>query len=165
MTSEPTPKDVILTIPNPVLRKKSKPVKKITPDIEKLAELMIEVMDEHSGQKLRVVGLSACQLGASIRMMAFYTNPNMLRRDAIQIVINPELVYAKKSYIARETCLSIPGKTYRVKRFKMVKIRGLTLNGETHSFRGRALLAQIFSHELDHIDGILIDKSGELEVR
>ncbi|MBA7706456.1 Peptide deformylase [subsurface metagenome] len=77
------------------------------------------------------------------------------------MVINPELVYAKGKYIVQESCLSIPGKEFTVRRAKIVKIRGLTLDNVMRTFRGRDLLAQVFQHELNHIDGILIDQIGE----
>ena len=77
------------------------------------------------------------------------------------MVINPELVYAKGNALVYESCLSIPGKEFRLRRAKIVKIRGLTLDNVMRSFRGRNLLAQVFQHELNHLDGTLIDQIGE----
>lgn len=157
--------DEVVKIPDTILRQASKPIRGITPRVEKVAEEMVDFMDKHSEDALRPIGLSACQLGRSLRMIAFRHNPVSNDRDDIVILINPELVYAKGQYTVNETCFSIPGKTYRLKRHKIVKIFGRTLDGNTRSFRGRDLLAQVFQHELNHLDGVMIDSIGELVVR
>lgn len=150
---------------DPILLRKSLIVKKITPTVKKVAEEMVTFMDEHSKDDIRLIGLSACQLGHSIRMMAFRNNPISNDRDNIVILINPELVYGKKQYLVKEGCLSLPNKSYKLKRYKIVKIKGMTLNGSSRSFRGRDLLAQVFQHELDHLDGVLINQIGELVIK
>jgi peptide deformylase len=50
---------------NPILRKKSAPIKEITPETEEFAEILLELMYEYDG-----IGLSAPQLGQNIRMIA-----------------------------------------------------------------------------------------------
>lgn len=156
----------IVVLPSAILRQKSKPIKKITPKVEDLADKMIDFLDYHSEDELRPIGLSACQLNHSLRMIAFWNNPQsrveLLNRDNIIVLINPELVYIKKQRLVREGCSSIPGKVYLLKRGKIAKIRGTILSGASRSFRGRDLLAQVFQHELNHLDGILIDTIGEL---
>ena len=148
----------LITFPNKLLRQKSKPVKNIDSEIKALAEEMIQFMRLHRGDKFLPVGLAAPQLGELLRVIAFTQNP---RQDNIQVLINPELVYEKGRHLVLEGCLSLPGKVFTLKRAKIVKIRGLTLDGVVRSFHGRDLLAQIFTHELGHLDGLLIDKIGE----
>ncbi|MBA7590016.1 Peptide deformylase 1 [subsurface metagenome] len=82
----------------------------------------------------------------------------------MQVLINPEAVYLKGHQVVSESCLSIPGRTFALRRAKLVKIRGLTLAGEMRSFRGRDILAQVFQHELNHIDGVLIDKLRQQQI-
>lgn len=147
------------------LRQKSKPIKEITPSVKKIAEEMVDYLDDHSQDKNRPIGLSACQLGSNVRMMAFYGNPQSSNREDIIILINPELVYGKGQHIVNEGCVSIPGKVYQLKRYKLVKIKGTTLNGNSRSFRGRDLLGHVFQHELNHLDGVLVDSIGELVVK
>lgn len=147
----------LITLPNELLREKSKPVVNIDSEIKALASDMAEFMRLNQAKKLRPVGLSAVQLGELARMFAFYANP-MSEDEDIQFLLNPELVYEKGKRLVYESCLSIPGKTFVLKRAKIVKIRGLTLDGEERSFRGHELLAQVFQHELNHLDGILIDQ-------
>jgi len=150
----------LVKLPNPLLRQKSKPVKTIDSKIKALANEMVEFIQLRQADDLRPIGLSACQLGELVRVIAFSRNPMSTEED-IQVLINPELVYAKNFHLVTESCLSIPGKVFTLRRHKLVKIRGLTLDNVVRSFRGRDLLAQIFQHELNHLDGILLDQIGE----
>ena len=151
----------LLTLPNQLLRQKSKPVKRIDSKIKALANEMIQFMQLHQADNMKPISLSACQLGELVRVIAFRRNPVSVDEDDIQVVINPELVYAKSFHLVTESCLSIPGKQFTLRRHKLVKIRGLTLDNVVRSFRGRDLLAQVFQHEFNHLDGILIDQIGE----
>ncbi|GAI94348.1 unnamed protein product, partial [marine sediment metagenome] len=90
----------------------------------------------------------------------FSRNPESPEGMQVQVLINPEVVYLKGHQIVHESCLSIPGRTFALRRAKLAKIRGLTLDGTMRSFRGRDILAQVFQHELNHLDGILIDTLG-----
>jgi len=148
----------LVKVPNKLLRQKSEPVKTIDSEIKALASDMVEFMHLHQVDKLQPVGLSAPQLGELLRVIAFSRNPMFIEGDDIQVLINPELVYQKGSQLVSESCLCLPGKVFTLQRAKLVKIRGLTLDGVKRSFRGRGLLAQVFQHELNHLDGILIDK-------
>lgn len=151
----------LVKLPNQVLRRKSKPVKRIDSEIRALANEMIQFMQLHRADRLKPIGLSAPQLGELVRVIAFRRNTISIDEDDIQVLINPELVYIKGFYLVGESCLSIPGKEFTVRRAKIVKIRGLTLDGVVKSFRGRDLLAQIFEHELNHLAGLLIDQIGK----
>lgn len=148
----------LVKLPNPLLRQRSQPVKKIDSEIKALASDMVEFMQLRQVESFRPIGLSAPQLGELLRVIAFSRNPMFIEGDDIQVLINPELVYQKGSQLVRESCLSLPGKVFTLQRAKLVKIRGLTLDGVKRSFRGRGLLAQVFQHEIDHLEGLLIDK-------
>jgi len=141
-----------------LLRQKSNPVEKIDSMIKELAKEMVQYIHLHQGDKLKSLSLAAPQLGELVRVIAFRRNPRSFDEDDIQVVINPELVYLKGHYLVTESCLSIPGKVFTLRRGKIVKLRGLTLNNEVRSFRGHALLAQVFQHEIDHLNGVLIDQ-------
>jgi len=149
----------LVKLPNSLLRQRSKEVKKVD-SVKELAQEMVEVMQSRPADNLRPIGLSAVQLGELVRVIAFNRNP-MSPEDDIQVLINPELVYQKGSHLVYESCFCIPGKKFALKRAKLVKIRGLTLDGVMRSFRGSDLLAQVFQHEIDHLNGILIDTLGK----
>lgn len=131
------------------------PIESIDSGIRALAKELCELLDvEHQG--LIFVGVSAPQVGELVQMFAYRANPYS-RVPSTQVIINPELVYAKGAVLLTETCLSVPGREVIIERHKLVKIRGLTLDGELRSFKGSGLIAQVFEHELNHLDGILID--------
>lgn len=151
----------LVKVPSELLRQKSKPVKEVDSEIKALARELVQFMNLHQADRFRPIGLSAPQLGELVRVIAFRRNPVSLDEDNIQVLINPILVYTKGFHVIEESCLSIPDKEFTLRRAKIVKIRGLTLDGVTGSFRGRDVLAQVFQHEVNHLDGILIDQAGE----
>lgn len=153
----------IVKLPNSALRQKSTQVKTINSKIKKLAQEMVDYMNQHQADHLSPIGLAAPQLGELVRVIAFRRNPNSNDNADIQVLINPTLVKAKDFHVVIESCLSVPDKVFRLRRAKKVKIRGLTLDNVERSFRGHDLLAQVFQHELDHLDGVLIDQIGEVE--
>lgn len=148
-------------LPDPVLKRKAKPVKEIDSEIKSLAQEMIDFLDAHQDDDLKPIGLAAPQLGELVRVITFRRNPQLTDKADTQVLINPVLVYAKSFHLVRESCLSIPGKVFTLRRAKIVKIRGLNLDGAQRSFRGHGLLAQVFQHELGHLNGVLIDQLGE----
>ena len=150
----------LVKVPSKLLRQKSKPVKKIDSKIKALAKDLVEFIQLHRADEIRPLSLSACQLGELVRVIAFRRNSLSMEEDDIQVLINPEIIYSKGRYLVNEGCLSMPDKSFPVRRAKIVKIRGLTLDNEIRSFRGRDLLAEAFQHEMNHLDGILIDQIG-----
>lgn len=152
----------LVVAPNSVLRKVSKPVEEVDKNISKLVVEMIKYMCKHSEDGLnRPLGLAAVQLGEPVRIFVFTRSPGSTDQNDIQVLINPEIVAAKGSHFAYESCLSLPDRTFYLKRAKVVKVRGLNLDWEPRSFRGRDMLAQVFQHEINHLDGILLDAIGK----
>ncbi|GAI63255.1 unnamed protein product [marine sediment metagenome] len=154
----------LVKLPNELLRQKSEPVETIDRGIRELALEMVDFMRLHRGDAANPVGLSAVQLDELVRVITFRGNPQSQEELQVQVLINPEVVYLKGHQIVNESCLSIPGRTFTLRRAKLVKIKGLTLAGEMRSFRGRDILAQVFQHELNHIDGVLIDKLRQQQI-
>jgi len=148
----------ILIVPNRTLRQKSKPIEKIDSGVKAIAETLMDMMCEKQ-HGLVPIGIAAPQIGKLVRMFAYRANPYSDTPDCT-VVINPELSHAKGKVILNESCLSIPGKVFSVQRHKIVKLKGLNLDGEQRTFKGRGLTAQQLEHELNHLDGILIDTVG-----
>lgn len=144
-----------------ILRKPSKPVKTIGPKVIEIAQDLMDYMYDHREDGVFPVSIAAPQLGESIRVIAFYPNHLYKERDSINILINPELVKTRKLVNLTETCLNLPGKKYTVRRASLVKVRGLNLDGKLVTYRAHSLFAQALQHEINHLDGILIDKIGE----
>jgi len=153
----------ILVVEHPVLRRKAKKVEKITPDIRRLIDDMIETMRDAPG-----VGLAAPQVGASQRVIVVEYGEDEEQADApegqppgpikkkLYAVVNPELTYrAEEMAEGVEGCLSIPGWAGRVDRHVAVEVKGLNRSGGKFKLRAEGWLARIFQHEIDHLDGVL----------
>lgn len=143
----------IVTEPHPVLRAKAKPVNFSewkTGELASLAEDMKLTMKKAPG-----VGLAAPQIGRSIRLIIVEHEPEPFA------LINPEIIKKPWRKVAMdEGCLSVPGKFGVIKRYPWVVVRAQNLDGSPFEIRAEGLLAEIFQHEIDHLDGILyIDKA------
>jgi peptide deformylase len=103
------------------------------------------------------VGLAAPQVGIGLRLFVFddgETGPLAMA--------NPVLSAAEGELEADEGCLSIPGPFHPTRRFAKVTCRGQALDGSPLEMTGEGLLARIFQHETDHLDGTLfIDRLDE----
>ena len=133
----------LVKAPSSLLRQKSKEVKDIGSITQLASELVLFLVD-HANDDAPPVGITAPQLGQLARVIAF--RRNALPTGDIQVLVNPELVYAKGFRVVTEGCLSLPGKFFKLRRHKTVKIRGSTLDGQHRSFRGGDDLAQILEH-------------------
>ncbi|MGD1119565.1 MAG: peptide deformylase [Dehalococcoidales bacterium] len=138
----------IRTVPDPILRKKTKRVTTIDKSIKKLVKDMQETLHAEGGR----VGLAAPQVGVSLRITVIC----LPEEDAEDIVlINGEIVRRKGERIISEGCLSIPGYIGQVKRAESVTAKGIDLNGKAIRVKGEGLLSQALEHEIDHLDGVL----------
>ena len=135
-----------------ILRKKSKIVSKITPNILTLLDDMRETMIENNG-----IGLAAPQVGILRRVVVIDINDELLE------LINPEILEMSGSQLDSEGCLSIPGKSGKVERPEFVKFKAQNRLGEEIIREATGLLAVAVCHEVDHLEGILFtDKVIEL---
>lgn len=139
----------ILTYGHPILRRASQPVAHPNGDLDRLIDDMIETMYAAPG-----VGLAANQVGSPHRV--FVANPAEDHDPSrLLVVINPEMIESEGEVIAEEGCLSIPELREEVRRARRVLVRGLDRTGRPIEVEGQDLLARIFQHELDHLNGIL----------
>ncbi len=139
----------LLVVPDERLRQKSKPVEKIDDYVKELAQFLLDQLAQTKSW-----GMAACQYGEMVRLIVVSV------RGLDRVFVNPEFVSkSAQTRIVSEACRSIPGKNFMVRRPKIVKIRGLGLDGKTHSLRGRDVLAQVLCHEMDHLDGVLLDET------
>ncbi len=151
---------------HPVLRSKGRRVEKITPDIKRLAEQMIEAMYEYEG-----CGLAAQQIGSSLQLAVIdvvlgnksrpskvWKNGKSIDEKSLMplVLINPEIIpVGDKTSVDDEACLSIPEVYAKVKRPARVKIRYQDLDGSFNELEAEGLLARAAMHEVDHLNGIL----------
>ncbi len=139
----------IVTYGHPVLTKKAEEVKGINQDVIELAEKMVHTMYSAPG-----IGLAAPQVNQSIRLITVDLSVGENKEDLI-ILINPELLSKEGEQVLEEGCLSVPGINEKVTRPLKVKVRGTDLKGKEREIEAEGLLARVFCHEIDHIDGKL----------
>lgn len=138
----------ITCFPTPVLGQKAKPVEKIDDSIRALADKMVDIMVQYKG-----VGLAGPQAGVALRI--FVASPDGSKKNA-KVYINPEITPLGKLETAEEGCLSLPGIWGKIRRYSKCSIKAQGLDGKEFSEEAEGLLARIFQHECDHLDGTLV---------
>jgi len=144
----------IVTLPDPVLRRKARPVTRFDAELQTLIDDMIETMREAPG-----VGLAAPQVGVSERVIVVEYAENEEQEDApkkLYVMINPEIkIPSEETESAIEGCLSVPGWQGEVERSLGVTVKGQTRRGQPMKVKAKGWLARIFQHEIDHINGVV----------
>jgi peptide deformylase len=152
----------IVSIPDKILRQKTRPVTRFDADLQRLIDNMIETLREANG-----VGLAAPQIGQPIQLAVILTLPEeddegneIEDTRELFVIINPEIFWrSKETTKGIEGCLSIPGYLGEVERHESVRVRGLDRHGRKLRLRLYDWTARIFQHEIDHLNGELyIDK-------
>ncbi|HET6948029.1 MAG TPA: peptide deformylase [bacterium] len=137
----------IVTVDSPqaaVLRRRAKPVGKVTADVQRLIEGMIEAMRLANG-----VGLAAPQVGVSKRLFVAEVE------ERVHVVVDPQIVKMEGEALATEGCLSIPGWVADVPRAQRVVLKGKNRRGRGITLDAEGLLARVIQHEVDHLNGVL----------
>ena len=138
----------IVTYGTPILRQRTQEVANLNGDLSQLIDDMVTTMYAAPG-----VGLAANQVGSPHRL--FVANPSEDRDPAtLLVVINPEVVGSDGEMVSEEGCLSVPDFREEVRRARRVLLRGLDREGRPIEVEGHDLLARIFQHEMDHLNGL-----------
>ncbi len=132
---------------DPVLRAPADYVAAIDGALVRLAEDMLATMYEAPG-----VGLAAPQIGVQKRMFVYDVNDG----KGGFTVVNPRIVERSGDWEYEEGCLSVPGLSWPIVRSSAVHLTGYDLDGRELSIEAGELLARVFQHETDHLDGILL---------
>lgn len=146
----------ILFYPEPVLKKPCTPVTEFGPELSALAERMIQLMHADKG-----VGLAAPQVGISRRL--FVCNPDG-EPDHNRVFVNPRFIELSGAEEKDEGCLSLPGVTVKMRRATHVVMEAQDCEGRAVVVTGDDLIARIWQHESDHLDGtLIIDRMSSAE--
>ena len=128
-----------------MLRERARSVERITEVHQRLVADMIETMRQAPG-----VGLAGPQVGVMERVFVWEVE------EAHGAVFNPEIVEASGRRVTDdEGCLSLPGISYPVERSARVVVTGMDERGRALRIEADDLLARVFQHEIDHLDGVL----------
>lgn len=137
----------ILLYPNDILTTVCEPVE--TP-----CELRAEVDEMLRLIKGIGVGLAANQVGILKRFCVFNYPPIL-----VNYMINPEITWhSKKAGGGMEECLSLGKQRFPKKRYSEITVKWVNMKGEPFERTFRGLSARVIQHELDHLDGILINR-------
>lgn len=140
----------ILKYPHPLLKRRCEKVDRVDGEVRKLIRDMTETMYQANG-----IGLAACQIGDTRRVMVVDVNPVDPEKELIAIV-NPEVLLEEGEIEHEEGCLSVPDCLEKIKRKEKVLIRGLSPSGKEIEVSAEGILAIAIQHEIDHLNGVLI---------
>lgn len=143
----------IIHYPDPRLKRVAEPVRAFDQELAALAKRMLELMRAAKG-----VGLAGPQVGMSVRM--FVMNPTGEPGDDA-VYVNPEIHDLEGARESEEGCLSIPDVRVKVRRAARCRLVAQDLQGREVERAGGDLVARIWQHETDHLNGVLIlDRMG-----
>ena len=137
-------------------------------EIQELIKKMREIMEISNG-----IGLSANQLGLDLRLFVAHL-PEIPRESALSprqsapgkfyAIFNPEITkFSKEKIVMEEGCLSVPGFYGLVERPEKITLVGYDKNAKKIKIKAWGLLARVFQHEIDHLNGILfIDRTKKV---
>ena len=144
----------IVTLPDPILRRKAKQVMKFDSGLQELVDDMIESMREAPG-----VGLAAPQVGIPQRVIVVEYAEDEEDEDApkkLYVMVNPEIKeFSDETEVGIEGCLSVPGLHGDVERALRVTVKGQTRHGQPMKVKAKGWMARIFQHEIDHVNGVV----------
>lgn len=140
----------IVTVPDPLLKKISKPVTKVDDKLRAFMDDMLETMYAAPG-----IGLAAVQVGKLWRILVIDIAPDGEEPNPMYFV-NPEIIWTSDDIaIYNEGCLSIPEQYADIERPAECKVRYMDYNGEEQEIHATGLLATCVQHEMDHLNGIV----------
>jgi peptide deformylase len=137
----------IRIVGDPVLRQRANEVTDIDGRVAAIVDGMKGALYEASG-----LAVAAPQVGVLKRIFVY----DMHEGDGPNVIVNPTISEADGEWVYDEGCLSVPGLSWDIVRPKQVHLTGLDLDGNDVSFEADELLARMFQHELDHLDGVLL---------
>jgi len=159
----------VLQNPNKILRNISVPVEKSEFGTKELNKL-IKDMSDTLAKEGDGVALAAPQIGVNKRIFVVSGKVfNLTNEDSMEYpdlaFINPEFVkISRDKKIMHEGCLSVRPLYGDIRRASRATVRAKDLNGEWFEISGTGLIAEIFQHEIDHLNGILfIDNATNIK--
>lgn len=139
----------IVHYPHPILKRPSKPIRRVDDELRAMVREMFELMYKAKG-----IGLAANQVDLPLRIFVVNTEGDPSKGQEL-VFINPVLSRPRGSSEAEEGCLSIPGVYGQVKRPREVDVQAYDLQGNEISASLSGVMARVVQHELDHLDGVL----------
>ena len=145
---------------HPALHEVASSISFETDDIQGLADLLTRTLED-----TQAAGIALPQIGYPLR--GFILSKVLFALGGHRLCLNPSFQPAKGAVQAVDTegCLSLPGKTYEVRRHTIIKATYTQLSGKTVTHTLAGFAARAFQHELDHLNGLLISTTGTPHLR
>lgn len=162
----------------PVLRDVAKPVPEELFGSAELAQIVKDMEDALDAEP-EGVALAAPQIGLPYRMFIVRRDRTLPPVDIpegaplppppppeVQVYINPEIVKtSRRKADMDEGCLSVRGIYGTTKRHERATVKARDIDGKPFQKSGGGIMAQIFEHEIDHLNGILFIDHAEHLIR
>lgn len=136
---------------DPILSQKTEEFDFVNPPTDpiQLAKDLYETIVDRKG-----LGLAAPQVGLPYRAFVMYAVPGI-------VCFNPRIVsFTEEKILMEEGCLSFPNLIVKVKRPRAIRARYTEPNGNVQTVQMDGMTARIYQHELDHLDGITMQKKA-----
>jgi peptide deformylase len=140
----------ILILPDPILRKQSKPVERVDAQLDRLIDDMFETMYDAPG-----IGLAAPQVGVLRRLIVMDPAKDEAPKTPV-IMVNPEILERSEEMREHdEGCLSIPDFTAEIERPARIRVAYIGREGKAEERELSGIWSTLVQHEIDHLNGIL----------
>ena len=149
----------IITVPDEILKKTSKPIEKIGINEKKLVNDLLDTMYNSKG-----IGLAAVQVGILKRILVIDVSTKEEKKKPLSF-INPTIKkISDETSIYEEGCLSIPDTFIEIERPKICEVEYIDLEGKKKNLKCDGLLSTCIQHEINHLDGkLIIDHLSKLK--
>lgn len=135
---------------DPVLRRPADPVEQLDASLDETIASLLAVLAQARG-----FGLAAPQIGCSRRLCAINLPALDERRKKPLVLINPVIGFRDGTVTHEEGCLSFPQLFAEVSRPRKIGVTGIEPDGTEVEIEADEMLARVFLHEIDHLDGVL----------
>ncbi len=132
---------------DPVLKQKASEIDNVDGALVRLADDMVLTLNEAAG-----LGLAAPQVGVQKRLFVY----DLRDGEGPKTIVNPVVSERRGEWTYEEGCLSVPGLAWEIVRPKEVHLTGYDLDGNEVSIEADEIVARLFQHEIDHLDGVLL---------
>ena len=140
----------VIIAPDPRLKVRCAPVKRVDDEVRRLMDDLLETMYSANG-----VGLAAPQVGIRRRVIVVDV-AKVEQKPQPLCLANPEIAWASEETVANEEgCLSFPDLYAEVARPAAVRVRFLDRNNEAREIEAKGILSTCVQHEMDHLEGVL----------
>lgn len=141
--------DIIYDIEKLSMRADEVDVRKDNKEVRDITVALKDTIREHN-----LLSLSANQIGFNKRVFVINFNGDL------RTFVNPVITQVKGFELSRETCSSIPDKTFIRPRHNDIMVMYQTPLGKIESKQFMGAAAKVFQHEMDHLDGLLLSDIG-----